>query len=1221
MVAMLPLAGHAGPAHAAGSTAGSAATPHIFRAFGSSGAPTGAGSGGTIRSSTSCASRCDGQNLQYGGGFVMHTEKSYAIFWLPTGYHFEGTSTSGTSAGDTNFENLMERYFNDVGGSGLYNLLTQYSTSGGTSVVNGPILNSSTLGGAWVDTRAYQHSNGSTQDGSGNKVGSYANPLFDSYSSGASGDIAAEVSHAMSSNGWTAGRNTEFFVFTAYGVLSCSDDQKSSCSLGENSQDSTNGDYCAYHTAFGTYSSPTIYANMPDGYSLSQLSTSGGYSCGNLHPNGDYYADNEISITSHEQFESITDPWPTSGWFDSNDFSGGEIGDKCAYIYTGTNPQTTPDVTLNGHGYSVQDEWSNATNDCELSLANSASKLDVEAVDANTGAPLSAATAGDPVAITTLAEDSSGNPVAFNGTLHFTSTDAQATLPADTGYIYDGSGTPSSNPATLATSGSQTVTVTATDSSNHVLTGSATISVSPAPATKLVLSGGTQGYAFTGQPFALTVTAQDPYGNTDTNYAGTVHFASSDSNATLPADYTFSGSDTGTHTFNGVTMGSTGSQSVTASDAGNSLSGTLNLTVSAMVPPSAPTGFSATRGNGTISLSWNQPANLGGDSASNVTYQVSVTHEDGSAAPEAVPGTVACAGGITSCAETVSGLANTTGYSVAVTASNSKGAGDAASQNLDPLPASQLVVVAPAKAQAMSPAAVTVTAEDRFGDATPYYAGTIHFTSTDASATLPGDYTFTGADAGTHSFNVTFSTAGTPRVTVSDAASNLAGTSGTVTVSAAPAAPHVAVASPRDGGLALAWSPSTTAGVTGYAINWTGQDGSSGSQTVGGTSTTITGLSNGVSYSFSIVSVNTLGSGPATTVTASPTALSAQYSDPLSAQVAMGTADGKVGTLSETGTLPSGLHFVNHSNNTATLSGTVTGGPKTYAITIRATEGTVSASAPASITIAPEDAFLSYSGDTLAPSNGHVNLRATFWDSAAAGYPGANPDGTLGSVTYAAVYFDMYTNAACSGTPVTSIRGSLRAAKIAGMASITASYTLPAGTTALCTVVHTPVTSTTPIYYQAPATAPQPITVYSPATHASTATAGTAVADGTGTGALTDSVSSKGTYLPSGKLIYSYPTVYNGQNATVTVTSTAVTAFTVAAGVATVDGRASIKVTPVGSTTTLLYDTYATYRATLLDGGPAGAGDAVSLLVYDGNGLAFHQLTAVPLTVGDIANS
>ncbi|HEX7287277.1 MAG TPA: hypothetical protein VF532_13915 [Candidatus Angelobacter sp.] len=48
------------------------------------------------------------------------------------------------------------------------------------------------------------------------------------------------------------------------------------------------------------------------------------------------------------------------------------------------------------------------------------------------------------------------------------------------------------------------------------------------------------------------------------------------------------------------------------------------------------------------------------------------------------------------------------------------------------------------------------------------YAGTVHFTSSDPTAVLPADYTFTAADAGTHTFPVTLSTLGDQTITVTD---------------------------------------------------------------------------------------------------------------------------------------------------------------------------------------------------------------------------------------------------------------------------------------------------------------------------------------------------------------------------------------------------------------------------------------------------------------------
>jgi hypothetical protein len=63
---------------------------------------------------------------------------------------------------------------------------------------------------------------------------------------------------------------------------------------------------------------------------------------------------------------------------------------------------------------------------------------------------------------------------------------------------------------------------------------------------------------------------------------------------------------------------------------------------------------------------------------------------------------------------------------------------------------------------------VTVTALDAAGLPVPDYQGTVHFTSTDAQASLPADYTFTAKDHGKHGFKVTLQTAGKQTITVVD---------------------------------------------------------------------------------------------------------------------------------------------------------------------------------------------------------------------------------------------------------------------------------------------------------------------------------------------------------------------------------------------------------------------------------------------------------------------
>ena len=62
----------------------------------------------------------------------------------------------------------------------------------------------------------------------------------------------------------------------------------------------------------------------------------------------------------------------------------------------------------------------------------------------------------------------------------------------------------------------------------------------------------------------------------------------------------------------------------------------------------------------------------------------------------------------------------------------------------------------------------TVTAKDAFGNTATGYRGTLHFTSSDAKAALPHDYTFTAADNGVHRFSATFKTAGTQSLSATD---------------------------------------------------------------------------------------------------------------------------------------------------------------------------------------------------------------------------------------------------------------------------------------------------------------------------------------------------------------------------------------------------------------------------------------------------------------------
>ena len=171
----------------------------------------------------------------------------------------------------------------------------------------------------------------------------------------------------------------------------------------------------------------------------------------------------------------------------------------------------------------------------------------------------------------------------YGGSVRITSSDPAATLPASS-TLNLGTGTFA---ATLNTVGNQTIT--ATDTTDSSITGtSGSVAISAAAASHFMVSGPAMSTA--GNAFSISVTALDPYGNTDTNYAGTAHFTSSDSRAVLPANSTLT---SGLGIFS-ATLIMVGNQSITATDTVNS-----NITGSVVPVPREPlvTHFAVTAGN------------------------------------------------------------------------------------------------------------------------------------------------------------------------------------------------------------------------------------------------------------------------------------------------------------------------------------------------------------------------------------------------------------------------------------------------------------------------------------------------------------------------------------------------------------------------------------------------------------------------------------------------
>jgi hypothetical protein len=178
------------------------------------------------------------------------------------------------------------------------------------------------------------------------------------------------------------------------------------------------------------------------------------------------------------------------------------------------------------------------------------------------------AVAGTPFTVIVQALNDLGDPVpGYTGTVHFTSSDGRAVLPADYTFTATDAGTHTFN-ATLKTAGTQSVTVADTLKGGLAATMSGIV-VSPAAAATFLLTA--PASVTRGAAFSLTLTVEDAYGNVVTGYTGTVQFASSDGTATLPADYTFTATDAGVHTFTtAFILRKRGTQTITVTDVGNS---------------------------------------------------------------------------------------------------------------------------------------------------------------------------------------------------------------------------------------------------------------------------------------------------------------------------------------------------------------------------------------------------------------------------------------------------------------------------------------------------------------------------------------------------------------------------------------------------------------------------------------------------------------------------
>ena len=339
------------------------------------------------------------------------------------------------------------------------------------------------------------------------------------------------------------------------------------------------------------------------------------------------------------------------------------------------------------------------------------------------------------------------------------------------------------------------------------------------------------------------------------------------------------GSTTTSYTVTGLTNGQSYTFRVRAANsAGQSAASAASASVTPATVPGAPTSLSATVSDQRVDLIWTAPASNGGQSITDYEYE-----QGGS-------GTWISTGG-TATSYMVRNLTNGQPYRFRVRAVNSVGAGAASAASPNVTPATEPDAPTGLSATVSDQEVDLIwTAPASNGGATILryeyeldFSGT--WTSTGGTAT---SYTVTGL---TNGQSYTFRVRAVNRVGAGQATSSQSATPTSTVV--APDTPSSLSATPGNRQVMLSWvQPSGGAALTHYEYE---QDGSGTWTSTGGKapSYTVTGLTNGQSYTFRVRAVNSAGpsaasgSQSATPTTTAPEALQSLSFTPGDGQVTL----------------------------------------------------------------------------------------------------------------------------------------------------------------------------------------------------------------------------------------------------------------------------------------------------------------------------------------------
>ena len=388
------------------------------------------------------------------------------------------------------------------------------------------------------------------------------------------------------------------------------------------------------------------------------------------------------------------------------------------------------------------------------------------------------------------------------------------------------------------------------------------------------------------------------------------------------------------------------------------------ITVVVATVPTAPTVSGVASGNGQATVSFSAPSSNGG---APITSYTVTSHPGGFTATGA------------SSPITVSGLADGTAYTFTVTATNAAGSSPASALSGSATPTG--IASAPSIASVTTgngTATVTITPPSNTGGlALSYtvtsYPGGITATGTGTTLSLTGL-----TDGVSYTFSVT--------ATNADGTSTASAASSSVVPTSTPGAPTVTGVMAGGGQAVVAFTPPSNTGglpITAYTVT-----SSPGGFTATGTISpiTVSGLTNGVSYTFSVTATNADGAGAASAASIASTP-SAPPSAPSVTTVTPGNGQATVAFTApaNTGGLPINSYTVISSPGGATATGSgspitvmglTEGVSYTFSVTANNADGASAASA-SSAAVVPSAIPSSASIASVVTSDGQATVTIT----------------------------------------------------------------------------------------------------------------------------------------------------------------------------------------------------------------------------------------------------